>query len=755
MTSKCPECNNTIGGIGHVLNPGNMSLGGGRVDVNDQRGYIVENSVGIQKTTHSVRQLTPTAYRILHLIEHAIFVVATSAIPNDRNRVQYCLEHIETDWVVLRGLLNVDDETLSLLLHALLTEMEQSASQNVSRLSTSAMRQQWEQYFMSTFVNPLIANIHQTITNYRNRLAMAQAGDSTGYIDHEIEEIAQNNSNISNQPDGLQRLWRYSGGVHASIIATNADSSRGLQAFYNAKSERQLRFPFLRVYFESPENFSLVKHLAPIVRFVKALCARLSHRVTRAEARTMTFARFLEDEAAQGKQAQKNMADMFHHFAEAWNQVRHVITRFQCHDLPSPMEVMTSTMAVAFAVPEPKDESVYLCATLEFLTSLQNNFLHAVAAIPLDGCQSLTFLLCTEQTATTDSTDSPGPATERTAAFPSVRLQDVHESQIITQTWDPEVLVYHQRNLQFGYGLDIEYDLAHVEFQLARTLVFNKVHLDTELDQFAYKREMFQNHMTILDDVVALVPQEPLSRSLAREISDNPKVRQQASDLISELEMLLCFLERTKGGDAEMTILEYCRQWLRLSTLDSPMLRKTVIGILQLKHVLGLYECVEDIVSDISVDFVPERYSCHVPREVLADFLDMVKRPVASAKPERVLPIETYAIALKRFIQRYLTQDGTISPDHPVAYYLEGSSRCWPGGTFGANEDVDGLFPDSLLVKHVIGAFKQLRTPSPTVIPDDYEVNIIKFMNEVEIIYIYVLAQVNVMLFWGSLSIYS
>ncbi|PKY40982.1 hypothetical protein RhiirA4_395358 [Rhizophagus irregularis] len=88
-----------------------------QVSANDQAGYIGEPVN--QTLTHSVRSLPPTSYRILHLIVHAL-IGASAPQPalaflrkNNQNATdaeRYCMDHIRSDWAILKNLLNCSDE---------------------------------------------------------------------------------------------------------------------------------------------------------------------------------------------------------------------------------------------------------------------------------------------------------------------------------------------------------------------------------------------------------------------------------------------------------------------------------------------------------------------------------------------------------------------------------------------------------------------------------------------------------------------
>jgi hypothetical protein len=119
-TSTCPNCKSIIGGTSYKPAAGNTRIDTepiAQVSANDQAGYIGEPVN--QTLTHSVRSLPPTSYRILHLIVHAL-IGASSPQPalaflrkNNQNATdaeRYCMDHIRSDWAILKNLLNCSDE---------------------------------------------------------------------------------------------------------------------------------------------------------------------------------------------------------------------------------------------------------------------------------------------------------------------------------------------------------------------------------------------------------------------------------------------------------------------------------------------------------------------------------------------------------------------------------------------------------------------------------------------------------------------
>ena len=97
-----------------------------------------------------------------------------------------------------------------------------------------------------------------------------------------------------------------------------------------------------------------------------------------------------------------------------------------------------------------------------------------------------------------------------------VRLEDARQQNIVEYEWDKDILKYSQRNLNFGHGQEISYDLYKIEGELALWLVRNKAlleHIENNglpLEKVAYHMELFETCQVILEEIKKKIPQEPI-----------------------------------------------------------------------------------------------------------------------------------------------------------------------------------------------------------------------------------------------------
>jgi len=301
-----------------------------------------------------------------------------------------------------------------------------------------------------------------------------------------------------------------------------------------------------------------------------------------------------------------------------------------------------------------------------------------------------------------------------------MHIDHARSGNIINFEWDDEILAYSQRNLAIAKGQDIVYDLTKIELELANILVFEKVHIETQpesqlyLEIFPYHIELFQGCMGILSDIKNLIPQEPIpaeKKSLlcASGVSSSFMYQQEstldnASEILSSLEILLCFVKRTAVGDREKSIKNYILQWMKLSPLtEHEGFSRFLNHDLRLKHLVALYEFVEEQVANLKIRYIHDKYKASLSIDMEAAICNSVDFEQQTTEKE-LIPAEAFAISLKRFMLRFLTLENQKEME-PLCTYLQDSSlNFWPS-TVPENL-IDELFPENLMVANTFEAYE-------------------------------------------------
>ncbi|PKY42427.1 hypothetical protein RhiirA4_397377 [Rhizophagus irregularis] len=729
VSSKCPKCGNKIGGDTYNKPAeGNTRLDAqpiAQMSANDQAGYIGEPVN--HDLYHSVRSLPPTSYRILHFIVHVLIGASTPQPAstflqkNNQNATdpeKYCMDHIRSDWEVLKNLLNCTDMNLALMFHSLISSMTEKPPMPNQQTRTSAERERWETEFHNNYITPHTKNITETVANYRMKLSEALTKNKkNNIIEGEINQTLVMDKHY--RSENLPTLWR-------TIGIINFDSFR---AYFMSDLTRSKNYPFLSVFFKYSGQLELLKHLLPIIKFVQILNSKLGYQLTRQKAREMTFRQFIEKESNEGENHEmfNSLKTAFDDFKLGWDTVIPSVGRYQCHQLPNDKPIMSYNLPVVFGLMEPKDAGIFLCAILDYLVNLQNNFLKEVIEIPPGTCKSLKFLdepqFDVERTGLSTPKAKAKTDTPNGYCLQSMRLDHARSVNIINFDWDDEILAYSQRNLAVARGDDIVYDLTKIEAELANILVFEKVLIETQpesqlyLEPFPYHMELFQGCMRILSDIKNLITQEqiPPEKMSLLGISNtfnsfmyphaSESIIDDASEILSSLEILLCFVKRTAVGDGDKSIKEYISQWMKLSSLSEHAGFSRILNVdLRLKHLVALYEFVEDQVANIKIKYIHEKYRAPLSPDMKTAINKSVDFEQQTTKKEQLIPAEAFALALKRFMLRFLTLENQKEMEPLYVYLQDSSLNFWPPNI--PENLIDNLFPESLLVANTYDAYE-------------------------------------------------
>ncbi|RIB28541.1 hypothetical protein C2G38_2028448 [Gigaspora rosea] len=735
----CPECKKVIGGHNHRSAPGQKRLDTNPIKntiaAKDKPGYMMESES--PSILHCLRSLTPVSYRILHLFVHVIIgawahtSIASSFLENKNiDASTYCMGHITNDWNVLLRILNTSHETLALLLHSILDLMTNSPPKNTS-LKKAADRKEWELYFSENYISPLVKSITTTANNFQNQIDTAanNSKDSVNRIEGEINQTL--NMDKQHNLEHLPKLWRI-------ICDINFESFR---AFYFADLTKHSKsFPFLSIFYKHKQNLELIKYLLPIVKFVRILSTTLEYRLSRTQAQQQTFREFIDNESYDDEKNEiyDYLSSTFEEFAKAWNTVIDKVKYYQCHELPATKPQINRSSLIVFGLMEPKDTGVYLCAILEYLIGLQNNFLQEVAEIRPGTCNSLKFLedssFYNENKAASSSTSKD---TITRYYIQSMRIDQMQATNFIDFQWSDDFLQHSQRNLDIGHGHDITYNLQKIESELAQLLVFEKVHISTAdsqlyIEPFPYHMELFHGYMRIISDIKDLIPQKPISAEkigliLGSAFSPISSFGYQeslsydnASELLSHLEILICFVKKTSVGDGEILVEEYVNQWIKLSNLFTNESFNNLLKIgLKLCHLVSLYEIVEEQVANGIIKYIDDKYKSPLTLELEQEIItsldfELGRRQFLEFEFEMTkIPAEDFVSALKRFMLRFLSVDSNKDNEPLSLYFGDPTLNLW--ASWINEEVIDNCFPENLLVKHIYEAFMFISSKIETI----------------------------------------
>ncbi|CAG8771689.1 31267_t:CDS:2, partial [Racocetra persica] len=593
-------------------------------------------------------------------------------------------------------------------------------------LKTSEEREDWEMGFSATYILPKIQSITKTTVDFKSELNKAM--EIAKVVKNGLEDEITQELEMSPQynKDYLPKLWRFTGKI----------SFDGFNAYYLKNILQNSKdFPFLNIYFKHEKNLSQLKHFYPIIKFVKILHSKLAHKLTRENAIKYTIDEFIQFESK--NEAFVSLETSYDEFEKSWNAVAGNVRRYQCHDFEP--HKLTKNNPVVFGLIEAKDSGIYLCAIIEYLVNIQNQFLEDVISIPDEACLSLKFLQKAVPWAT--SIQDKTTTISNPYHIPSKQVNSLQQSNIINYEWDNKLLRYSQHNLEIRHGEEVIYDLQKIEQELAQLLISEKVFIEGNsedqlyMEQFSYHMELLHGGSRILNEIKGLITQEPIPTDKISLIGVTDQSSNQ--ELLQSLEILLCFIKRISTKSGEMLIKDFIDQWIQLSNSIKLKNFQKIINIeLRLKHIVALYELIEDQVANIGISYINEEFKKPLNEMMTKEILDsLIIEQVITDNPKQQtqIPAEAFVTALKRYMQRFLCVDTNIKADVPLSIYLcDMSLNLWPDEI--KETLVDEMFPQSLLVKNTYEAYKFVREKiqvaaqmqqSQTVVkpPQDFPVN--------------------------------
>ncbi|POG75640.1 hypothetical protein GLOIN_2v1475340 [Rhizophagus irregularis DAOM 181602=DAOM 197198] len=692
-TSKCPECKRVIGGSNFVSATGNI-----RIDSANRNAF--------ESNDHKAPSQAVTALIQQHN-------------KNYTNAVDYCMEHIKNDWEVLNRILNCSDEILALTFHSIIMALTNNPPTYNSKLDTPYDRDQWEINFTHIYVLPFTRNINESSAQFRAQIEQNMKKDDVkkSLLDEQINQTNSMDEKYCNEI--LPSLWRI-------ICKIDFNSFR---AYYISEPKNIRKYPFLNIFFKYFEYLPFIKYLYPMVKFIQMLNNKLGYKLLRDDAKKTTFRMFIESEG--DKEAYYALCKSFNEFQVAYNFMINKVKRYQCHDLPLIKPQITDKFSIIYGLIEGKDEGIYLCAILEYLINIQNTFLGKIMSIPPESCDSLGFLQSPSWDDTTSTIDD-SPYFIRTMS-----VDHAIEDNFIIYEWNDEILQYSQRNLGLGKGQDIIYDLQRIESELANILVQNKVYFEVGneqlvLEPFPYHLELFSSSMRILGDIKSVIPQDSIpSDKLSLIIGQNAitsymslstfsstlaSKNNNSSELLSLLEILLCFIKRTSVGNGELSLIEFINQWVQLSSLTEDSRFETILSFnLQLKHIVSLYEIIEEQVADIMIQFVDKKYKKALNEEMEEEIDNAID--YENGNKEKI-PVDSFIIAMKRFIQRVLQIENDKENHRLYDYFTDMSLNLWNNNVI--EEILDDKFPNTLLVANSFTAYEYIMQKKETFKPKQF-----------------------------------
>ena len=634
-----------------------------------------------------VRQMDPREFRVLHLFVHAALYGGfamklfdenslTQILGNaatDSDLCEVCFQQIDNDLRALCLLLDAKEEYVIGFLHCALLKSI-SILTSGSLCQTEGERLAWENTFAET-VRPLLREFYprKLLTSLQDFM-----GKSTVAVQRRIEEIDDPQfSNTAERNLHLPRLLR----------VTLPKTFSSLRAYYmSADHDTKNHHRLLGLFLDFNDSLPNVASLHDLLSWSRIVDSLLSRRLSRHEA-TTNIGDIIRK---QFPEERKRLSETFEKFSMAWERMRPFVRDRLKQDVP----YLSESSPISFCLIEKRGQGAFLCAAMEILQEIQNDFLQKMLSIASNGkCSALVFL----------------EREEGKFTIPVVHLQEAREKEIIQYQWTDEILRHSQRNTEYGHGREIVFDLAKIEKEMAARFLVGKSYLSTRegLQEFIFARELFHTCRGILDDLQELIPQQPLTDVFRSSLSSQGEQSlKNVQDLLEHMEIVLCLLKRHRVGKPDDPLIEFTDNWLRGPRPFPKDLLPQPHRAIQLTHVVALYEFLEDMLAESAAKRVHDMYRVPIPEEIANE---MTKGTPASGTTESHRSVITAIhVALKRFIYRYLSSE-EMKPEPADSLKERMQERSlWPIDAFKSwNPKVESpakfisvVFPEKLAIKH-------------------------------------------------------
>lgn len=275
-------------------------------------GYLQETPESVSSLSHSVRSLSPVAYRILHLLAHSALLVGFELgfqAPGDlsalvlgrrsakddvtaRDLVQ---RHVCNDWRLLRQQLACDVQQASAVVHSVLSSLGEAISGTTEsglagipgQLTVPGSVEVWETAFADEFVRPVTQDtrpqsVLAALTRH-NRTEESSAGIRSTALKMEIEETE------------FAMTQEYRAEWRPRLLRTRGRPSFAhFHATFLLDAKNTDRYPFLRAFLEQEDQLALIKELVPLVEWSNQVLTRFGNQVDRREAERTSVEQALE-----------------------------------------------------------------------------------------------------------------------------------------------------------------------------------------------------------------------------------------------------------------------------------------------------------------------------------------------------------------------------------------------------------------------------------------------------------------------------
>ena len=647
----------------------------------------------LKKNWHEcIESMSPSVYRALHLIVYVCLYagLATGISSNEavspilqtdecgiesEITADFCLNRIKEDLQCLMIILSCKSRPAVEVMHLVVeecTKLLQGKILSKDIFSTKEERVEWETEFTS-----IARNAFPDAIGSERPLKKLRIGYNENAEIHQkkIYENDEYPSDFNQQSEELKRLFR---------VTKQASFTELRSMFLNSFKDFQQRHGVLAILLSKFDELPYIANLYPLLRWCRFVSLTLTHRISRKEARSMIINDFIDGQLSQRERSEeekKELRNLFNDFKDAWNKMREFVDQNLDQD-GDEMVYLTADSSIGYCLTEG-EQSVYLRTAIKILQAIQNDILD-------------------EMIITSVRNDNPALSflqkSETCCAVMSVSLQEAGEKDIINFNWPDEFLTYTQK-LEYGQGDTIDYDFERMEIELANEIVLGKRYLKDFLNPFIFSKELFHSSANMLTMIRTICPQSQLPDEIHQGFDRLKHKLQDAQNLLQYIEIVIFVVNmRPFPIHKEMTVVEFAGKLK--SRIPNPLpvdLLPEPRSSVQLTHIAALYEALEDLLADGTIEGLATQFRKELTDETKRSLNNMVNNSNGSH-------LKQFLTALRRFVFRYLSSEKfLLEPRTTLRSCLDEPSLWSP------NQALDQQIPEEMMLENIHAIIKRLQ----------------------------------------------
>lgn len=598
----CTECGAHIGGEDHNLLDSNKDLGDVGSDYfkktiladRTERGYCIGSveQERAENKVYSVRELTPSAVRVIRLLIHTSLYLGSRLASNtewsrDIGRLlnsSYCTlsghaidffeERLLADWDILIGMVAMSIDDVSVMLHGVLlyamhvdgvsffSETPSTANADLSNdtLETIADRTRWERSVGVEFIGGMFNtdSLRHKVSGLHT-LCCGQDDDHNGSFAYDLlEKLSVETIPTTDRKRWLSGIWLYS--QHFSLdhftMSLNMEVGSGDS------------YPVLNRFLVEEPQLRALRFMPSVFGWFRLLHNKCSGRLDRETARTKTIREFIcgIDEAERFK-----FEDAFSGFAAAWNEAWGYVRKYGCIRFPADFNNLTMNQdtPVSFSLPNEQDEGNCPLALAHYLIERHNTFVEAGIAYKKS-----------RQRVYGDDLNKQSHADIILSRF----MTNAHT---IRYEMSDEIVPYLEKSCVTWNADGAGYEFAKAESFVVDRVLAGLPSIDFELPGFQYT---FEQHLQGgLASLRTKVKQSPLSREVNETIRRDISTPALAYNTIGFLETVISFLTATGGAIVEKLDDQLGEMLLSEYTSSILMMEDVVQRMTSVQVMIGIF----------------------------------------------------------------------------------------------------------------------------------------------------------------------